>query len=245
MSDFPLFSVVTATRNARAELVRTARSLAAQTLRDFEWIVIDGASTDGSQELLSTLEGVTRHLSEPDKGIADAWNKGIAQARGRQVLILNAGDTYDPDMLATMALAVGDDHITCCHARLLTEGGTTAGWFPAIPSRLWRGMHLPHNWCAVPRRFYSEYGAYQLMPHAMDYEWFHRFWRKHGTAGFRIIDKTLGAYYLGGHSDNHAAAGFAANERILVQHGTSLWVAKLLRVAYTLRHRRAQARRKP
>ena len=243
MPDAPLFSIVTAARNARVELLRTAHSLAAQTLRDFEWIVIDGASTDGSQDLLPHLEGVTTYISELDRGIADAWNKGIARARGRQILILNAGDTYDPDMLAQMARAVGEDHITCCHARLLTEQGQVAGRFRAIPGRLWRGMHLPHNWCAVPRRFYSEYGAYKLMPHAMDYEWFHRIWRKHGRSGFQVVDQTLGSYYLGGHSDNHAAAGFAANERILIDHGQSRIVARLLRLAYTARHRRAQARR--
>jgi glycosyltransferase involved in cell wall biosynthesis len=239
----PLFSVITAVRNGRADLERTARSLQGQTLRDFEWLVIDGDSNDGTKELLPHLEGVTRFVSERDKGIADAWNKGIAMATGRQVLILNAGDTYDPEMLQHMASLVGDEHITCCHARLVTTTGSVAGEFRALPARLWRGMHLPHNWCAVPRHFYEIHGRYELMPHAMDYEWFHRFWRRRGSAGFRVLNETLGSYYLGGHSDNNAAAGFAANERILVSHGVPRIVARLLRIAYTLKHRRAQARR--
>jgi hypothetical protein len=82
------------------------------------------------------------------------------------------------------------------------------------------------------------------MPHAMDYEWFYRYYRSHGVRGFQILDKTLGSYYLGGHSDNHAAAGFAANEQILIASGTPLVIARMLRIAYTIRHRRAQARRR-
>jgi glycosyltransferase involved in cell wall biosynthesis len=238
-----LFSIVTAVRNGRADLERTARSLAAQTFRDFEWIVVDGDSSDGTKELLPRLEGVTRFVSERDKGIADAWNKGLALGSGRQVLILNAGDTYDSDLLERMAAVTDDEHITCCHARLVTPAGAHAGEFRALPERLWRGMHLPHNWCAVPRHFYDEYGAYQLLPHAMDYEWFHRFWRRHGVTGFRVLDRALGAYYLGGHSDNNAAAGFAANERIWISHGMSPLLARLLRTVYTLKHRLAQARR--
>jgi glycosyltransferase involved in cell wall biosynthesis len=240
----PLFTIVTATRNARAQLERTARSLAAQTFRDFEWIVVDGDSSDGTKALLPTLPHVTRFLSERDKGIADAWNKGLALATGDQVLILNAGDTYDPQMLAELSRVVDDKHVTCCHARLMSEDGREQGAFRSIPGRLWRGMHLAHNWCAVPRSAYAELGSYKLLPHAMDYEWFHRYYRRHGVHGFRVVDKILGTYFLGGHSDINAAAGFEANERIWLENGRSRWLARLLRLAYTAKHRRAMARRK-
>ena len=240
----PLFTIVTATRNARAELKRTARSLAGQTFRDFEWIVIDGDSSDGTKALLSTLPHVSRYLSERDMGIADAWNKGLALASGTHVLILNAGDTYDPEMLAEMSRVVDEDHITCCHARLMSEDGRLQGRFLSIPGRLWRGMHLAHNWCAVPRSAYLALGAYKHLQHAMDYEWFHRYYLRNGTRGFRVVDKTLGTYFLGGHSDVNAAAGFAANERIWVENGRPRWLARLLRYAYTAKHLRAAAQRK-
>lgn len=85
------FSIITVTRNHLAGLEATARSLNDQRFRDFEWIVIDGASTDG------TIDFLKRHphtdwISEPDGGIYDAMNKGIDRAGGDYLLFLNAGD---------------------------------------------------------------------------------------------------------------------------------------------------------
>ncbi|MBU0859507.1 MAG: glycosyltransferase [Alphaproteobacteria bacterium] len=95
------FSVITVTRNNRTGLRRTHDSLAEQTCRDFEWIIIDGASTDGTPD---DLPGYTPHsISEPDSGIYDAMNKGLARANGHYVLFLNAGDVLaGPDVLAAI-----------------------------------------------------------------------------------------------------------------------------------------------
>lgn len=97
-----LFSVVTVTRNNSKGLIATHKSLAAQTCRDFEWIVIDGASSDGTAAWLATTDAIWS--SEPDRGIYDAMNKGIARARGDYLLFLNAGDRLAaPDTLAQIA----------------------------------------------------------------------------------------------------------------------------------------------
>lgn len=82
------FSIITVTLNNRGGLERTWRSLEAQSCRDFEWIVIDGGSTDGTAEFLRDVA----HVSEPDRGIFDAMNKGIDHANGEYVWFLNAGD---------------------------------------------------------------------------------------------------------------------------------------------------------
>jgi glycosyltransferase involved in cell wall biosynthesis len=89
----PRFSIVTVVRNDIEGLKRTWRSLAAQTCTDFEWLVVDGASTDGTREWLEDL-GDDRLLwtSEPDDGIYDAMNKGIRRIRGEIVQFLNADD---------------------------------------------------------------------------------------------------------------------------------------------------------
>jgi len=94
----PLFSVVTVVRNDRAGLARTRATLAAQRLRDFEWVVVDGASTDGTvDDLRRDATPALRWSSEPDRGIYDAMNKGTALARGRFVVYLNAGDALVGD----------------------------------------------------------------------------------------------------------------------------------------------------
>ena len=89
----PLLSVITATFNAAVQLPFTVASLREQTFRNFEWIVIDGGSTDGTQGLLRDTEDMLSYwASEPDSGIYDAWNKGCARARGEWLMFLGAGD---------------------------------------------------------------------------------------------------------------------------------------------------------
>lgn len=85
------FSVVTVTRNNLDGLKRTNASLEHENPDLFEWIVIDGASTDGTPEYLKAVK--VQSISEPDQGIYDAMNKGIERATGDYVLFLNAGDT--------------------------------------------------------------------------------------------------------------------------------------------------------
>ncbi len=91
MPNAPLFAIITVTYNNIAGLKRTAGSVNAQNLKDYEWIVIDGGSTDGSAEWLK--ESKTNWVSEPDRGIYDAMNKGIRKSSGEYLLFLNAGDT--------------------------------------------------------------------------------------------------------------------------------------------------------
>lgn len=91
----PLISVITITYNAADVLPPTLRSIAAQTCRQFEHIIVDGASTDNTLALARQLGVPTlRILSEKDRGIYDAMNKGLRLAKGRYILFLNAGDAF-------------------------------------------------------------------------------------------------------------------------------------------------------
>lgn len=101
------FSIITITRNNRAGLKRTAESILAQTRKQFEWIIIDGASTDGTQDDF-ILYGSAQIISEPDSGIYDAMNKGIKAARGRYLIFMNAGDKFaSPDTLGLISDQIG------------------------------------------------------------------------------------------------------------------------------------------
>lgn len=105
MTQVPAFSIVTITWNNLAGLRATSASVAEQSFRDFEWIVIDGASSDGTPELAtSEFSHANTFVSEPDKGLYDAMNKGLALAQGRYVIFMNGGDTFaDPAVLADIA----------------------------------------------------------------------------------------------------------------------------------------------
>jgi putative colanic acid biosynthesis glycosyltransferase len=133
MTSPPWLSVVTVVRNDLPGLERTHASLAEQVLRDFEWILIDGASTDATRARASELlaEGIARGVSEPDTGIYDAMNKGLRLARGSHVLFLNAGDRLlGPDSLARARTAMearGDPTSASLRRRWTLADGSCRG----------------------------------------------------------------------------------------------------------------------
>lgn len=86
-------SIITVNLNNRDGLQKTIDSVICQTFKDFEWIVIDGGSTDGSKELIEQYaDHFAYWVSEPDKGVYNAMNKGIAVAKGDYIQFLNSGD---------------------------------------------------------------------------------------------------------------------------------------------------------
>ena len=89
----PLFSIITITFNNRNGLRHTALSVQSQTYADYEWIIIDGQSTDGTQSDFINYPSA-RITSEPDSGIYDAMTKGIDRATGDYIIFMNAGDVF-------------------------------------------------------------------------------------------------------------------------------------------------------
>lgn len=103
----PLFSIITITKNNRAGLACTANSVTTQTCTDYEWIIIDGESTDGTQADFPLYKPANL-ISEADRGIYDAMNKGADKATGDYIIFLNAGDIFaSADTLKTIAENMG------------------------------------------------------------------------------------------------------------------------------------------
>lgn len=94
----PKFSIITVTFNAEAVLEETIQSVITQTYRHVEYIIVDGASTDGTLSIVERYKDrIARIVSEPDKGLYDAMNKGIRLATGDYLCFLNAGDSFHED----------------------------------------------------------------------------------------------------------------------------------------------------
>ena len=95
MLNKPLISIITINYNDKIGLERTFNSVINQTYQEFEYIVIDGGSTDGSKELIEQYnDKINYWISEPDKGVYNAMNKGILKANGKYLLFLNSGDEF-------------------------------------------------------------------------------------------------------------------------------------------------------
>ncbi len=152
----PQVSVVIAVRNGAATLQRCLDSIAAQDLASRETIVFDAVSTDGTQELLerhARSGAIDHYVSEPDKGVYDAWNKGIRLARGRWVCFLGCDDAFhDAGALRSMVEAserAGDPgSVVYGRIRRVTQAGVLvetigAPWERTRESFL-AGSNIPH-----------------------------------------------------------------------------------------------------
>lgn len=105
----PSISIITIVFNGGATLEKTIQSIAAQTFRNIEYIVVDGASTDSTIDIIKRHQNtVTKWVSEPDKGLYDAMNKGIDMATGDYLWFINSGDEiYCPETIEQL-FASGD-----------------------------------------------------------------------------------------------------------------------------------------
>ena len=127
------YTIITINFNNSAELRQTIESVVGQTLKNFEYIVIDGGSTDGSVEVIKNYDDrIDYWVSEPDKGVYNAMNKGLARAHGEYVNFMNSGDTFhSPNVLEEVDRQIGDADIlfgnVCNRATGIRYGGIKAG----------------------------------------------------------------------------------------------------------------------
>ncbi len=96
MNNQPLVTVVTVCRNCLSQLRHTINSVLSQNYKSIDYQIVDGASTDGTVEMLQGIQGI-HWTSEADNGIYDAMNKAVNRARGEWIIFMNAGDTFASD----------------------------------------------------------------------------------------------------------------------------------------------------
>lgn len=178
-SETPFLSIVTVCYNAGTDLCRTMDSVAQQSFRNFEYIVVDGASTDQTPQILKERRSeIDVLISEPDSGIYNAMNKGIRAAKGKYLCFMNAGDTiHSPDTLARVFASLdgkdpdviyGETHLVDKEGRFLRPRRLQAPRRLSKRSFL-KGMLVCHQ-SFYPRRelapMYDERYRY-----SSDYDW--------------------------------------------------------------------------
>jgi len=215
----PRISIVTAVRNGAGTLGRTLASVKSQQIAELEHVVVDGASTDGTVEALRACgDDIALWLSEPDRGISDAFNKGIALARGEVVGILNSDDWYEPGAVAAVARAMRESGAdVVCGGLQYWEGGRRTYLASSDPRLLPRAMHVGHPTVFVRRDAYARLGLFRLdFKLAMDYEWLLR--AHTAGASFIALERCIAHKQAGGVGDRRWRDGQREVARARAMH---------------------------
>jgi glycosyltransferase involved in cell wall biosynthesis len=202
-----LVSIVTAVYNGGRFLEQAIESVRSQTYPNIEYTVIDGGSTDRTLEIIRKCEPhIALWVSEPDRGISDAFNKGIAASHGELIGLLNADDWLSPDQIARGVSALADPSFDFAFGDLQfhDEGGAATfvmsgdpDYASSIRSRM---PELSHPTVLARRSAYERVGLFDTtLRYAMDYEWLLRLHVSGGRG--RYVPGLLGHMRLGGASD--------------------------------------------
>jgi glycosyltransferase involved in cell wall biosynthesis len=205
-------SVITICYNAEGVIERCLQSVAEQTHADIEHIVIDGFSHDGTVDIVRRYPHVARLISEPDRGIYDAMNKGLDHVTGDYVLFLNADDRFaSTTALAKAVVAItrdpgGDVYYGALEVRPLE--GPPHVFRPPPPNEAPRFMVcgcLPHQSTLASPPVFAKTGRFDLRYrcHA-DYDWFLKILADR-TIDVRSMDEVVGSFQMGGISSQLAA----------------------------------------
>ncbi|TVQ41238.1 MAG: glycosyltransferase, partial [Wenzhouxiangella sp.] len=203
----PKISIVTIAFNNVADIEPTIRSVIEQDYPNIEYIVVDGASTDGTVDIIKRHESdIDRLISEPDDGMYEAINKGLKEATGDVVGLIHAGDRlYSSDTIGAIAAAFEDPLLEASygHSVLVNAADHPVRVNPSRPfsrSRIQRGWMPSHQSIYMRRERIERYGAYRVdLGGSGDYEFFIRQFYAHPIRA-RLIDKYLIRFSLGGQS---------------------------------------------
>jgi len=215
----PRLSIITVCRNEENNIRRTAESVVAQTCSDFEWIVKDGASTDGTMAVLSEYQSRMAHfVSVADGGVYDAMNQAVLLARGEWFLFLNGGDMLaGPDVVANILPLLGDRN------NEVVSGSHLCVW-PDGRSPL-RKEHtgtlgidhfyrrtINHQSAFIGRRVFERFGPYDVSFRLLaDYDFFARaVW---GGTVVRCIPSLVAKYDMTGMSATMKGSKIMRRER--------------------------------
>lgn len=229
----PLFSVVTVCYNDRINLERTTSSVLGQHCRDFEWIVVDGNSTDGSRQFLeNTVDVRLSWHSEDDAGLFDAMNRGMDRATGRYLVFMNSGDTfYDLNTLAQVSNAIANSYAppAFIYGDSIDFSEDGSEYYRRAKSHLlhWRGQFTQHQ-AMFFRKTRLRYDlAYRF---TADYAFIGQFLKSVSDSGEIIrLDAPVCRFLLGGINEKRRfrALGedFMIRRRVL---GMSVWSSGIL-----------------
>lgn len=203
-----LISVITACYNSEKTIRKTFDAMLAQTYQNYEYVIVDGGSTDNTlaiiEEYMPKFQGKMSCMSEPDKGIYDAMNKGIKRCHGDLIGINNSDDWYEPDTLEQIVTNYQGNQYEVVYGMMRTIRDGKANAILFYHHDFLSETMINHPTCFVTKDTYRDLGAFDAENYrsSADYELMIRY-QKSGKVIFTPIYSILANFTLGGMSGSN------------------------------------------
>ena len=211
--ELPLISIITVAYNAAGTIEQTIKSVVNQSYENLEYIIIDGGSTDGTLDIIKKYKDrIDFWISEPDKGIFDAMNKGIEIAKGELIGIINADDWYESDIISNIADRFKNtDKKAVIHGLLRNLKDEQFYSIKGNSIRVLKYDMIQHPTCFIPRSVYQQFGKYDIKyKYSADYDLVLRY--VESGIQFKFIEQVIANFRIGGIS----SAFKAQSEKYLI-----------------------------
>ncbi len=241
VNSLPLVSIITVVFNGELELVETIKSVLEQSYNNIEYIIIDGASTDGTLEIIRRYESqIDYWLSEPDAGIYDAMNKGIKAAQGQIIGLINCGDTYLVNAVAEI-VNLYNEHIQK-HSLLVITGAMYRFDLEKnykfkieknqqlLDTKINRGMPINHPATFITKDTYNKLGLFDSQYLICgDYDLIFRLYHS-SLVQFIFTEQELAYMKLGGVSEHFSSIWIRCQEHFQIRKNHlsplhNLWIS--------------------
>lgn len=223
MSSAPLLSIVTVTYNAAGFIQETLESVYSQTFTNYEHLIIDGASSDNTLELIKKFNNPRLCLlSEKDKGIYDAMNKGIQQAKGSWLYFLNAGDTFTSPRILEQLFNGREQTCDLIYGKVVTKNepsgvNYTTGQ-PLTFSSFFFTIPINHQGAFFHRSTFERIGKYNLNYKILaDLEWLIRYFKQDSNKS-EYVNKIIAEYETVGFSYHNRSRSLRETLKYSRQH---------------------------
>lgn len=239
----PSVSIITVTFNSVETVADTINSVLWQTYQNFQHVIVDGGSTDGTIELIQKFEdnyrGRLKWTSGPDLGIYDAMNKGVALATGDIIGILNSDDLYvDQNVLEDIVTTFGESNCDFLYADLIyvdrTDLDVTTRVWIAGDGRFALGWNPPHPTLYLRKSVYELHGSYEAgYKIAADYDYMIRLFDPKSSLKASYLRRTIVKMRQGGESTKSYRSNITAFRE--AQRSLELYQVRMPYVVNTLR----------
>jgi glycosyltransferase involved in cell wall biosynthesis len=227
-------SIITVVFNNKRYIERAILSVLNQTYKNIEYIVVDGGSTDGTLDIIEKHRNeINYFISEPDRGLYDAMNKGIKKASGDWVIMLNSDDHYvSNDAIRRVAEVLDNSgknfyYFTMVHEMPNGEKRTykhPINWLNKF--KLWYSAYIPHMTLFVMKKQYDEIGLYDTnFKIAADHDLILRLLKKYKPV---FCDIPLTIMRIGGVSSENEEITFRDFRDVTIKNGLPKWLAEII-----------------